>query len=137
MKCFFTRSFKNAGALCLKKPHHIVNIYNHLIQGVKGQANYVFSHILKALCKNSMTLQSGKVIFYTEFLTGKVVLWCFFSQCGRSEKIHNSTVQVKNLSIERNFFKMRWKSNQNITPSFPQNLEKVRSCACIIAQVGY
>ena len=30
------------------------------------------------------------VIFYTEILTGKVVLWCFFLS-GTSEKIHNST----------------------------------------------
>ena len=30
-------------------------------------------------------------IFYTEILTGKVVLWCFFW----SEKIHNTTFQVK------------------------------------------
>ena len=34
------------------------------------------------------------VIFYTEILTGKVVLWCFFSS-ETSEKIHNSTFQVK------------------------------------------
>ena len=34
------------------------------------------------------------VIFYTEILTGKVVMWCFFSS-KMSEKIHNSTFQVK------------------------------------------
>ena len=34
------------------------------------------------------------VIFYIEILTGKVVLWCFFSS-EMSEKIHNSTFQVK------------------------------------------
>ena len=34
------------------------------------------------------------VIFYTEILPGKVILWCFFSS-ERSEKIHNSTFQVK------------------------------------------
>ena len=34
------------------------------------------------------------VIFYTEILTGKVVLWCFFSS-ETNEKIHNSTFQVK------------------------------------------
>ena len=34
------------------------------------------------------------VIFYTEILTGKVVLWCFFLS-ETSEKIHNSTFQVK------------------------------------------
>ena len=46
------------------------------------------------------------LIFYTESLIGKVVLWCFFS--GKtSEKIHNSTFQIssQNLSKERNFFK--------------------------------
>ena len=34
------------------------------------------------------------VIFYTEILTGKVVLWCFFL-IEISEKIHNSTFKVK------------------------------------------
>ena len=34
------------------------------------------------------------VIFYTEILTGKVVLWCFFSS-ETSEIIYNSTFQVK------------------------------------------
>ena len=34
------------------------------------------------------------VIFYTEILTGKVVLWWFFSS-ETSEKIHNSTFKVK------------------------------------------
>ena len=40
---------------------------------------------------------SGKreiVIFYTEILTEKVVLWCFFT-CKTGEKIHNSTFLVK------------------------------------------
>ena len=37
-------------------------------------------------------------------LTRKVVLWFFFSS-ERSEKIHNSTFQSQNLSIEHNFFK--------------------------------
>ena len=40
------------------------------------------------------TAQGEIVIFYTEILTGKVVLWCFFSS-ETSEKIHNSTFQVK------------------------------------------
>ena len=39
-------------------------------------------------------LKKSIVIFYTEILTGKVVLWCFFSS-ETSEKIHNSTFQVK------------------------------------------
>ena len=38
--------------------------------------------------------RQGIVIFYTEILTGKFVLWCFFMS-GTSEKIHNSTFQVK------------------------------------------
>ena len=46
------------------------------------------------------------VIFYTEILTGEVVLWRFFSS-ETSEKIHNSTflVKISVVSIERNFFK--------------------------------
>ena len=38
--------------------------------------------------------QNKIVIFYTEILTGKIVLWCFFSS-KTSEKIHNSTFLVK------------------------------------------
>ena len=34
------------------------------------------------------------VIFYTEILTGKVVLWCFFTS-ETSEKIHKSTIEDK------------------------------------------
>ena len=34
------------------------------------------------------------VIFYTEILTGKVVLWCFFTS-ETSEKIHKSTFEDK------------------------------------------
>ena len=34
------------------------------------------------------------VIFYTEILTGKVVLWCFFTS-EMSEKIHKSTFEGK------------------------------------------
>ena len=34
------------------------------------------------------------VIFYTEILTGKVVLWCFFTS-ETSEKIHKSTFEGK------------------------------------------
>ena len=41
------------------------------------------------------------VIFYTEILTGKVVLWCFFSS-ETSEKIHNSTFYVK-ISVTSHF----------------------------------
>ena len=45
-----------------------------------------------------------RIIFYTEILTRKVVLCCFFTS-ETSEKIHNSTFRSQNLSIERNFFK--------------------------------
>ena len=57
------------------------------------------------------------VIFYTEILTGKVVLWCFFSETNEKNPQFNFSSQ--DLSIERNFFQMRWKSNQDITPTFP------------------
>ena len=40
------------------------------------------------------TVAGSIVIFYTEILAGKVILWCFFSS-ETSEKIHNSTFQVK------------------------------------------
>ena len=48
---------------------------------------------------NDNVADSGKkiVIFYTEILTGKVVLWCFFTS-ETSEKIHNSTFLV-NISV--------------------------------------
>ena len=43
----------------------------------------------------------------------------------KSEKIHTSTFQVKISVCIKDFFKMRWKSNQDITPAttFPKNLE--------------
>ena len=41
-----------------------------------------------------LTMERLLFIFYTEILTGKVVLWCFFWS-ETSEKIHNSTFQVK------------------------------------------
>ena len=39
-------------------------------------------------------LRAEIVIFYNDILTGKVVLWCFFWS-EKSEKVHNSTFQVK------------------------------------------
>ena len=47
-------------------------------------------------CTEVNMIYSNKeiVIFYTEILTGKVVLWCFFTS-ETSEKIHNSTFLVK------------------------------------------
>ena len=45
------------------------------------------------------------VIFYTEILTRKVVLWCFFMS-EPSEKIGTQfNFSCQNLSIEHNFFK--------------------------------
>ena len=44
------------------------------------------------------------VIFYTENLTGKVVLWCFFSS-ETSRKNPQFNFSSQNLSIERKFFK--------------------------------
>ena len=49
-----------------------------------------------------LKFQQEIVIFYTEILTGKVVLWCFFSS-ETSEKIHNSTFQVK-ISVQNVIF---------------------------------
>ena len=68
-------------------------------------------------------IQKKTVIFYTEILTRKVVLW-YFSTSEMSEKNPQFNFLSQNLSKERNFFKMRWKSNQDMTPTFPQNLEK-------------
>ena len=47
-------------------------------------------------CHISLEVSVGQkiVIFYTETLTGKVVLWCFLMS-KTSEKIHNSTFLVK------------------------------------------
>ena len=46
--------------------------------------------------KSIWKIKIGKliVIFYSEILTRKVVLWCFFMS-ETSEKIHNSTFRVK------------------------------------------
>ena len=44
------------------------------------------------------------VIFYTEILTGKVVLWCFFWS-ERSGKNPQFNFSGQNLCLERNFFK--------------------------------
>ena len=48
------------------------------------------------MIKHTITSDAWReiVIFYTETLTGKVILWSFFSS-ETSEKIHNSTFQVK------------------------------------------
>ena len=54
----------------------------------------------------------------------KKILLCLFINKKTSKNIHNATFWVKNLSIEWNFFQIRLKSNQNIIPTFPKNLEK-------------
>ena len=59
--------------------------------------------------KNTQWVKNGEngaviVIFYTEILMRKVVLWYFFTS-ETSKKIHKSTFQVKTISIECNFFK--------------------------------
>ena len=54
--------------------------------------SYENVHQLNDVCNCS--IQQEMVILYTEILTEKVVLWCFFSS-ETSEKIHNSTFQVK------------------------------------------
>ena len=68
-----------------------------------GNADKIFSMIsyintvqVNVLIKRwSLLHLIGKiVIFYTEILTGKVVLWCFFTS-EMSEIIHNSTFLVK------------------------------------------
>ena len=59
------------------------------------------------------------VIFYTR----KVVLWCFFTS--EMSKILQFSFLCQNLSIERNFLQTRWKSNQDMTPTFPYNLKKI------------
>ena len=56
------------------------------------QKNYVFLGIVVL------------VIFYTEILTGKVVLWCFFLEWNKW-KNPQFNFSSQNLSIERNFFK--------------------------------
>ena len=56
----------------------------------------------QVLCMVTFPSHLKIVIFYTEIMTGKVVLWCFFSS-KMSEKIHNSTFQVK-ISVQNVIF---------------------------------
>ena len=51
-----------------------------------------YSHAKKFLYLGSTNIEI--VIFYADILSGKIVLWCFFLS-ETSEKIHNSTFQVK------------------------------------------
>ena len=55
-------------------------------------ANTCYKKCTRYVCLEKMA--SEIVIFYTEILTGKVVMWCFFSS-ETSEKTHNLTFQVK------------------------------------------
>ena len=41
----------------------------------------------------------------------------------------NSNFLSQNLNLECNSFQMRWKSNQDVTTTFPQNLGKKYSCS--------
>ena len=63
--------------------------YDELFMGLKT-LEVAFQNSVKDLRSQVKKI----VIFYTKILTGKVVLWCFFSS-ETSEKIHNSTFQVK------------------------------------------
>ena len=60
---------------------------------------------------------------YTDILTRKVELWILFTRFTR-EKTPQNSYSRQNFSVENNCFQMRWKSNQDMTPTFPQNLEK-------------
>ena len=62
------------------------------IAGDRSKYRLEIMQLLRLLA--NMVQPTTIVIFYTEILTGKVVLWCFFSS-EKSEKIHNSTCQVK------------------------------------------
>ena len=53
---------------------------------------YIYMHYHFENCQ--LEKKSEIVISYTEILTGKFVLWSFFSS-ETSEKLHNSTFQVK------------------------------------------
>ena len=67
----------------------------------KYQTPEIYHNISHALTSD-LKIKTNKLfpVFFTEILTGKVVLWCFFS---RSEKIHNSTFQVK-ISVKNVIF---------------------------------
>ena len=58
------------------------------------------------------------VIFYTEILMRKDVLWCFFTSkmSGKNPQFNFSR---QNLSLERNFFKWDGKVTKIMTPTFP------------------
>ena len=60
------------------------------------------------------------VIFYTEILTRKVVLWSFFTSETKWKNPQFNFLS-QNLSIERNFFKWDGKvtKNQDITSTLP------------------
>ena len=65
-------------------------------------ANAIHTHGVMAII--SVAIAEGKeiVIFYIEILTGKVVLWCFFTS-ETSEKIHKSTFEGK-ISVQNVIF---------------------------------
>ena len=70
------------------------------IAGDRSKYRLEIMQLLRLLA--NMVQPTTIVIFYTEILTGKVVLWCFFSS-ETSEKMHNSTFQVK-ISVKNVIF---------------------------------
>ena len=62
------------------------------IAGDRSKYRLEIMQLLRLLA--NMVQPTTIVIFYTEILTGKVVLWCFFLS-ETSEKIHNLSFQVK------------------------------------------
>ena len=64
------------------------------------------------------------VIFYTEILSVKVVLWCFFSS-ETSGKNPQSNFSSQNLSLERNFFKWDGKETKILHLLFHRIWKKI------------
>ena len=67
----------------------ICNLYSINLYRKPNDIN--FSSIFLDCTENILFHAYILVIFYTEILTRKVILWCFFT----SEKIRNSTFRVK------------------------------------------
>ena len=72
-------------------------LFRSTLKGPNGWRNSYFLHW-------NFDWKSWIVVFFLEWNESKNPQFNFSSQ---------------NLSIERNFFQMRWKINQDITPTFP------------------
>ena len=72
-------------------------LFRSTLKGPNGLGNSYFLHW-------NFDWKSWFVVFFLEWNEWKNPQFNFSSQ---------------NLSIERNFFQMRWKRNQDITPTFP------------------